>query len=162
MWLWEPPKPNWTIDIGNYLQDKLTAMASSKANCKWFGITIRIRQRLCVVHLRLRMIQASANRGSRLGAKTYVQGKPWPRLSTKKNLSVFQKKIEKNVEFLQFFIFTLCFRTFQAKKKFKIFFYQTDRKISTHHLFMLFFPYLNFLLHTRLIEKFLVPPIFDN
>ena len=36
----------------------------------------------------------------------------------------------KNVEFLEFFGFTLCFRTFQAKKKFfKIF--QTDRKISS-------------------------------
>ena len=35
----------------------------------------------------------------------------------------------KNVEFLEFFGFTLCFRTFQAKKFFfKIF--QTDRKIS--------------------------------
>ena len=35
----------------------------------------------------------------------------------------------KNAEFLEFFGFTLCFRTFQAKKIFfKIF--QTDRKIS--------------------------------
>ena len=36
----------------------------------------------------------------------------------------------KNVEFLEFFGFTLCFRTFQAKNFFfKIF--QTDRKISS-------------------------------
>ena len=37
----------------NYLQEKPTAMASSKANCKWSGITIRIWQRSRVVHLRL-------------------------------------------------------------------------------------------------------------
>ena len=33
----------------------------------------------------------------------------------------------KNVEFLEFFGFTLCFRTFQAKKKLKFFFQPTDR-----------------------------------
>ena len=35
----------------------------------------------------------------------------------------------KNVEFLEFFGFTLCFRTFQAKKIFEFFFQPTDRKI---------------------------------
>ena len=49
-------------------------------------------------------------------------------------LSVFQKQggnfnFEKNVEFLEFFGFTLRFRTFQ-EKKIKKFSHQTDRKIS--------------------------------
>ena len=55
--------------------------------------------------------------------------------------SVFQKQggnfnFEKNVEFLEFFGFTLCFRTFQAQKNLN------------------FFP-------TRLIEKFRFIMIFD-
>ena len=49
----------------------------------------------------------------------------------------------KSVDFLEFFGFTLCFRTFQANFFFKIF--QTDRKISSiyqeklHELAMKFF-----------------------
>ena len=63
------------------------------------------------------MIQASLNRGSRLGAKTSVQGKPWSSLGPEIFPSVFQKQggnfnFEKNVEFLEFFGFTLRFRTF--------------------------------------------------
>ena len=37
-------------------------------------------------------------------------------------LDIKSNNFQKNVEFLEFFGFTLCFRTFQAKKKFKIFF----------------------------------------
>ena len=66
------------------------------------------------------------------------------------------------LNFLSFLVLLYVSGHFKQKKNFKIFCHQTDRKISTHHQFMLFFPYLNFLLHTRLIEKFLVPPIFDN
>ena len=50
-------------------------------------------------------------------------------------LDIKSNNFQKNVEFFQFFGFTLCFRTFQAKKNF-------------------FFP-------TRLIEKFRFSMIFD-
>ena len=47
----------------------------------------------------------------------------------------------KNVEFLEFFGFTLCFRTFQAKNFFSKFFRLIEK---FHHQFMQFIPYLNF------------------
>ena len=76
------------------------------------------------------MIQASLNRGSRLGPKTSVQGKPCAKPWDMKILQVFFNIrgenfsfFQKNVEFLEFVAFTLRFRRFQAKKNFfQIFF----------------------------------------
>jgi len=83
------------------------------------------------------MIWASLNRGSRLGPKTSVQGKPCPSLGTWKFYKCFSISggkilvfFKKNVEFLEFLAFTLRFRRFQAKKILIIFFL-TDRKISS-------------------------------
>ena len=70
------------------------------------------------------MIQASLNRGSRLGAKPLYKASLVQRFGPEIFYVFFKKSgeiliLKKNVEFLEFFGFTLRFRTLQAKKKFK-------------------------------------------
>ena len=67
----------------------------------------------------------------------------WPREGhTSPFTSVFQKcgwnfSFQKNVEFLEFFGFTLCFRTFQAKKFFSKFFRLIEKFITKSRSFSL-------------------------
>ena len=62
------------------------------------------------------------------------------------------QQFSKNIEFLEFFGFTLCFRTFQAKKKFKFFFHPTDRKISAS-IYLIFWRILKFFTTYRTDRK---------
>merc|ERR1711974_120778 len=80
--------------------------------------------------MKIRMIQASVNRGSRLGAKTSVQGKFGSRLGPENFTSVFQKQgeilvLKKMLNFLSFLVLLYLSGHFKQKNQF---FHQTDRK----------------------------------
>ena len=69
--------PLWKVESKSH--GGVLANSSHTSEMQWNFITLSIR-----------MIRASLNRGSRLGPKTSVQGKPCPSLGTGKFTSVFK------------------------------------------------------------------------
>ena len=129
-------RPAWSGSVWQDCGPIYTRLPSPSLRAKcWVSRTSHRRSSWdpCIFGMALRMIRASVNRGSRLGPKTSVQGKPWDT----KILQVFFNIRGENFSFFKkmlnslSFLLLLCVSGDFKQKKFFLKFFLTNRKISS-------------------------------